>query len=123
MIESIHICWSKMDDSTICVRLDNHQEGAAYRVSLEGFSWANPAEDSLFYFFGVTAGKRYKIFCERLDGTDWVEACPPVTLNFIPEVKGNKAETFARREPKGGGEKGRWAEFCLPEVSLVRAEP
>lgn len=99
-----HICWNKMEEDTIIIRLDAAEEGVEYRAALDGHPWTGPSEDGLYRFKGAEAGKRYVISCERLGEGGWEEACSPVTLNFVPPVQRIGPMLFSMELPKGGGE-------------------
>lgn len=112
-----HICWSRMDESTICIRLDATEEGVEHRVALDGYAWTGPSEDGLYRFSGAEAGKRYVVSCERLGENGWVNACPPVTLNFVPPVRRAGVRLFSLEQPKGGGEGTAGQNRCKASVT------
>lgn len=112
-----HICWSKMEEDTIIIRLDAAEEGAKYRVALDGHPWTGPLEDGLYRFTGAEAGKRYVVSCERLGENGWADACPPVTLNFVPPVKHSGVALLSLEQPRGGGEGVAGRNCCKASVS------
>lgn len=82
------ICWDKMGEGEIVIRLDETEPASTYRVRLGDGPWGEPNDEGLFIFSGVAPGQLYDITCEVMneDGV-WEEACPVVTMNYIGPVK------------------------------------
>lgn len=82
-----HICWGRMNDHTICVRLDNADPEKKYRVIFDGEHPSDPDDEGLFWFFDAQPMRRYRIGCEVMSGDGvWEECCPDIVLNFVPPL-------------------------------------
>lgn len=98
------ICWGKMDEHTVCVRLDNAQPGTAYRVVFNGTYTAEPDENGLFWFRDAVPGSRYEIDCEaEVSPGVWESCCDTVKLNFVPPPPAEDGQIIHI----GGGESGK----------------